>query len=149
MGLGQLRSCCVTELMIGVLAWSEKCHPFACHKAEDWRSLAVEATSLSTINPQVSVIELTGWFYLEHRTYCCRGYLKLATWMDREASGPRGLVGIPALENTSLLCARWTSRLWEIEGIIDTQSWVRGLFRCRARGLEAQGALISVTWQVG
>lgn len=33
-------------------AWSEKCCPLACHKAEDLRSLAVEATSLSTINPQ-------------------------------------------------------------------------------------------------
>lgn len=36
----------------GTLAWSEKCHPFACRKAEDLISLAMESTSLSTINPQ-------------------------------------------------------------------------------------------------
>lgn len=73
-------------------------------------------------------MELIEWFYLEYSTYGCRGYLKLATWMDREASGPRGRVTISALENTSLLCARRTSRLWETEGVTDTQPWVRGLF---------------------
>lgn len=38
----------------GTLAWPEKCHPFACRKAEDLISLAMESTSLSTINPQGS-----------------------------------------------------------------------------------------------
>lgn len=47
--------------------------------------------------------------------------------MDREASGPRGLVGIPELENTSLLCVRWTSRLWETEDITDNTIMGEGL----------------------
>lgn len=46
----------------------------------------------------------------------CRRYLKLLTWMDREASGLWGRPGVSAPEKMPLLCARRASWLWETRG---------------------------------
>lgn len=50
----------------------------------------------------------------------CRRYLKLPTWMDREASALGGRPGVSALESARLLCVRSAFWLQETEAVTNS-----------------------------
>lgn len=71
----------------------------------------------------------TSWARCPRGRRRCRCYLKLPTWMEREASGLGGRPGASALESVRLLCTRRASWLWETQTLSPAQSPAQRLYQ--------------------
>lgn len=124
-----------------MLSWPGMNHPFTRNKAEDWSLCQHKVENQQTCSPGadwwiVGGAQGPAWQPMRPRQApgtmaapvaalpgcCAHGdvggylcYLKLPTWMEREASGPRGRAGVSAPEKTWLLWTRRASWLRETE----------------------------------